>query len=64
MILRYSGSAKHAVEAAIRAIEADPTFNPSIATCPDREREVGLEAAIMEGNRPANRATISTHSLG
>lgn len=49
-ILKQGGSAKDAVEAAIRVLEDDPTFNASIGATLDSEGEVYLDAAMMESD--------------
>ncbi len=49
-ILRYGGSAKDAVEAAIRSLEAELTSAPSEALLAP-ETEVFLDAGLMEGER-------------
>ncbi|GAB1542154.1 isoaspartyl peptidase/L-asparaginase family protein [Scytonema sp. NUACC21] len=48
-VLTKGGSAGEAVEAAIRVLEADPTFNAGIGAVLNRQGEVELDAAIMEG---------------
>jgi beta-aspartyl-peptidase (threonine type) len=47
-ILQRGGSAKDAVEAAIRVLEDDPTFNASIGATLDVEGKVYLDAGMME----------------
>ncbi|MBD2091331.1 isoaspartyl peptidase/L-asparaginase [Microcoleus sp. FACHB-1515] len=47
-ILQRGGDAKDAVEAAIRTLEADATFNASIGATLDREGQVYLDAGMME----------------
>jgi L-asparaginase / beta-aspartyl-peptidase len=49
-ILQRGGSAKDAVEAAIRVLEDDPTFNASMGATLDTEGEVYLDAAMMDGS--------------
>lgn len=49
-ILQGGGSAKDAVEAAIRVLEDNPTFNASIGATLDTEGQVFLDAAMMEGS--------------
>lgn len=49
-VLTGGGSAKDAVEAAIRVLEDNPTFNASIGATLDSEGEVFLDAAMMEGS--------------
>jgi L-asparaginase / beta-aspartyl-peptidase len=48
-ILNQGGSAGAAVEAAIRVLEADPTFNAGFGAVLNSQGEVELDAAIMEG---------------
>lgn len=48
-VLQSGGSAREAVEAAIRVLEADPTFNAGLGATLNTEGEVELDAAIMEG---------------
>jgi len=47
-ILQQGGDAKDAVEAAIRVLESDPTFNASIGATLDTEGKVYLDAGMME----------------
>lgn len=47
--LRRGGSAVDAVEAAVRALEADPTFNAGAGAVRDADGRVALDAAIMDG---------------
>lgn len=49
-VLQRGGSAKDAVEAAIRVLEDDPTFNASMGATLDTEGKVYLDAGMMEGN--------------
>ncbi len=48
-VLTSGGSAKDAVEVAIRVLEDNPTFNASIGATLNSEGEVLLDAAMMEG---------------
>jgi beta-aspartyl-peptidase (threonine type) len=48
-VLRGGGSAGEAVEAAIRVLEADQTFNAGFGATLNTEGEVELDAAMMEG---------------
>lgn len=49
-ILERGGSAFDAVEAAIRVLEADPTFNAGYGAELNADGDIELDAAIMEGN--------------
>ncbi|BBD57534.1 peptidase T2 asparaginase 2 [Nostoc sp. HK-01] len=49
-VLLGSGSASEAVEAAIRVLEADQTFNAGLGATLNSDGEVELDAAIMEGS--------------
>ncbi|KYC38077.1 hypothetical protein WA1_37635 [Scytonema hofmannii PCC 7110] len=49
-VLISSGTASEAVEAAIRVLEANPTFNASLGATLNSDGEVELDAAIMEGS--------------
>lgn len=49
-VLQRGGSAKDAVEAAIRVLEDDPTFNASIGATLNVEGKAYLDAAMMESN--------------
>jgi L-asparaginase / beta-aspartyl-peptidase len=49
-ILQQGGNAKDAVEAAIRILESDATFNASIGATLDVEGNVYLDAGMMESN--------------
>ena len=48
-ILRASGSALDAVEAAVRALEDDPLFNAGTGACLNEDGVIELDAAIMDG---------------
>ncbi|RUT03283.1 asparaginase [Dulcicalothrix desertica PCC 7102] len=48
-VLKNGGTAPEAVEAAVRVLEADPTFNASMGAVLNNQGEVELDAAIMEG---------------
>ncbi|MBD1842239.1 isoaspartyl peptidase/L-asparaginase [Cyanobacteria bacterium FACHB-63] len=48
-VLRQGGSAAEAVEAAIRVLELDQTFNAGFGSTLNREGEVEVDAAIMNG---------------
>jgi L-asparaginase / beta-aspartyl-peptidase len=48
-VLESGGSAVEAVEAAIRALEADPTFNAGFGSELNADGEVQMDAAIMNG---------------
>ncbi|ULH17650.1 isoaspartyl peptidase/L-asparaginase family protein (plasmid) [Deinococcus sp. KNUC1210] len=48
-VLEQGGSAVAAVEAAIRVLEADPTFNAGTGAVTNDEGECELDAALMDG---------------
>jgi L-asparaginase / beta-aspartyl-peptidase len=48
-VLRNGGSAAEAVEAAIRVLEADQTFNAGFGSTMNSEGEVEVDAAMMDG---------------
>jgi len=48
-VLSGGGSAVEAVVAAMRVLEADPTFNAGIGATPNPDGVVRLDAGIMEG---------------
>ncbi|MGF2034444.1 MAG: isoaspartyl peptidase/L-asparaginase [Nostoc sp. CmiVER01] len=49
-VLISGGTAAEAVEAAIRVLEADQTFNAGLGATLNSDGEVELDAAIMEGS--------------
>lgn len=49
-ILQQGGNAKDAVEAAIRVLESDPTFNSSVGGSMNADGQVFLDAAMMESD--------------
>jgi beta-aspartyl-peptidase (threonine type) len=48
-ILSRGGSALDAVEAAVRLLEDDPSYNAGTGACLDADGEAALDASIMEG---------------
>jgi beta-aspartyl-peptidase (threonine type) len=62
-ILQRGGSAKDAVEAAIRVLEDDPTFNASMGATLDTEGEVYLDAAMMESTTLAWGGVVAVQGL-
>ncbi len=50
-VLTKGGTASEAVEAAIRVLEADQTFNAGFGATLNSQGEVELDAAIMEGSK-------------
>jgi isoaspartyl peptidase/L-asparaginase-like protein (Ntn-hydrolase superfamily) len=48
-VLRSGGSAMDAVEAAIRVLEDDPTFNAGRGSVRNADGEVEMDAAVMDG---------------
>ena len=49
-VLAYGGSAVAAVEAAVRMLEDDPTFNAGSGSVPNSAGEIEMCAALMEGS--------------
>jgi beta-aspartyl-peptidase (threonine type) len=49
VVLRAGGHALDAVEAAVRVLEDDPTFNAATGACLAADGEVELDASIMDG---------------
>jgi L-asparaginase / beta-aspartyl-peptidase len=49
-ILEAGGSAVDAVVAAVRALESDPTFNAGVGAVRNRDGDVELDAAVMDGD--------------
>ena len=47
-VLKNGGTAPEAVEAAVRVLEADQTFNASMGAVLNNQGEVELDAAIMQ----------------
>lgn len=54
-VLEKGGSAKDAVEAAIRVLESDPTFNAGLGSTLNKQGEVEVDAAIMDGSSSWSR---------
>ncbi len=48
-VLRRGGGALDAVQAAVEALESNPTFNAGTGACLDAEGRIRLDASIMEG---------------
>lgn len=48
-VLQFGGSALDAVEAAVRQLESDPTFDAGCGSFLNEDGEVELDASIMEG---------------
>ncbi|PAX07873.1 isoaspartyl peptidase/L-asparaginase family protein [Sphingomonas lenta] len=48
-VLRYGGGAVQAVEAAIRSLEDDPTFNAGRGSSPQASGAIEMDASIMDG---------------
>lgn len=48
-VLRYGGGAVPAVEAAIRSLEDDPTFNAGRGSTPQASGAIEMDASIMDG---------------
>ncbi len=62
-LLDKDGSALEAVEAAIRVLEDDPTFNAGFGSMLNSEGEVEMDAAIMEGERLRAGAVASIRGV-
>ena len=62
-ILQRGGSAKDAVEAAIRVLEDDPTFNASIGATLDTEGKAYLDAAMMDGSNLGWGGVVAVQEL-
>src|SRR3954471_11553986 len=48
-VLQQGGTAVDAVEAAIRALEDDPTFNAGRGSAPNAEGRIEMDAGLMDG---------------
>ena len=57
-VLREGGTALDAVEASVKALEADPIFNAGTGACLNRDGHLELDAAIMDG------ATLGAGAVG
>ena len=62
-ILENSGTALDAVEAAIRVLEDDPTFNAGFGSVLNAEGEVEMDAALMEGEHLQAGAVASIRGV-
>ncbi|MBA2433281.1 MAG: isoaspartyl peptidase/L-asparaginase, partial [Chthoniobacterales bacterium] len=62
-VLGNGGSALEAVEAAIRLLEDDPTFNAGFGSMLNAEGEVEMDAAIMEGEQLRAGAVASIRGV-
>jgi beta-aspartyl-peptidase (threonine type) len=62
-VLRSGGSASEAVEAAIRVLESDQTFNAGFGAVLNAEGEVELDAAIMDGSKLAWGAVAAVQGV-
>lgn len=62
-VLTSGGTAKEAVEVAIRILEADETFNAGFGATLNTEGEVELDAAIMEGGSLGWGAVAAVQSV-
>jgi beta-aspartyl-peptidase (threonine type) len=62
-VLEQGGDAKDAVEAAIRVLEADPTFNASIGATLDVDGKAYLDAAMMEGKNLRWGSVAAVHRV-
>lgn len=62
-ILQQGGDAKDAVEAAIRVLESDPTFNASLGATLDVEGKVYLDASMMESRNLRWGGVAAVHKV-
>lgn len=62
-VLDRGGSAKDAVEAAIRVLEDDPTFNASIGATLDTDGQAFLDAAMMDGSNLGWGGVVAVQGL-
>lgn len=62
-VLKKGGSAVEAVEAAIRVLEDDPTFNASMGATLDTEGKLYLDAGMMEGSKLAWGGVVAVEEL-
>jgi beta-aspartyl-peptidase (threonine type) len=62
-VLRSSGAALDAVEAAVRVLESDPTFDAGCGSFLNEDREVELDASIMEGKNLKAGAVAAVRRL-
>jgi len=62
-ILHAGGSALDAVEAAVRAMEDNPTFNAGIGSVLNRKGHVELDALIMDGRTLALGAVAAVQNI-
>lgn len=63
VVLQSGGSAAEAVEAAIRVLESDQTFNAGFGSCLNREGEVEMDAAIMNGTNLAWGGVVAVQGV-
>ncbi len=62
-ILEQGGSAVNAVEAAIRVLESDPTFNAGYGSDLNADGEVEMDAALMDGSSLAIGAVAAIQGV-
>jgi beta-aspartyl-peptidase (threonine type) len=62
-ILQQEGDAKDAVEAAIRVLESNPTFNASLGATLDVEGKVYLDAGMMESKNLRWGSVAAVHKV-
>ena len=62
-ILAQDGHALDAVEAAVRVMEADPTFNAGLGSALNSDGEVEMDAAIMDGTTLKAGAVATLRSV-
>ncbi len=63
VILEQGGSAVEAVEAAIRILESDPTFNAGYGSDLNADGEVEMDAALMDGSNLAIGAVAALQGV-
>jgi beta-aspartyl-peptidase (threonine type) len=63
VILEQGGSALDAVEAAIRSLESDPTFNAGYGADLNADGEVEMDAALMDGSNLAIGAVAAIQGV-
>jgi beta-aspartyl-peptidase (threonine type) len=62
-VLRYGGSAVAAVEAAVRRLEDDATFNAGVGSVANADGDIEMDAAIMDGRTLAVGAVAAVRRI-